>query len=145
MHLEGVHHVGILVRDAAAVAERLSAGLGVHVSVWEEYGPGLLRIAFIPVGSVLVELIEPLTEDGFNAEWLRTRGEGIQHIALEVGDIHRAMRELKQRGVPLQDDEPRPGAGNTLITFLPQALTGGFLIELTQPLPGTALTPESGS
>lgn len=144
MRLEGVHHVGILVRDAAAVAERLSAGLGLQVSSWEEYGPGLLRIAFIPVGSVLVELIEPLTEDGFNAEWLRTRGEGIQHIALEVGDIHLAMQELKRRGVPLQDDTPQPGAGNTLITFLPQALTGGFLIELTQPLPVARGSAENG-
>lgn len=129
----GVHHIGILVRDAHAAAERFKA-LGLEVTAWEDYGPGLLRIGFIPVGGTLLELIEPLTPDGFNADWLRDRGEGIQHIALHVDDIHATLEALQSRGVALQDQKPRPGAGDTLIAFLAPSAAGGILVELTQPV-----------
>ncbi len=129
----GVHHIGILVRDARAAAARLEA-LGLEVTAWEDYGPGLLRIGFIPVGGTFLELIEPLTPDGFNADWLRDRGEGIQHIALQVDDIHATLEVLKARGVALQDQTPRPGAGDTLIAFLAPGSAGGVLVELTQPV-----------
>ncbi len=132
MKIQGVHHIGLLVRDARAAAERLRA-LGLDVTAWEDYGPGLLRIGFIPLEGTMLELIEPLTSEGFNADWLRERGEGIQHIALQVDDIHGAIRALKARGVALADDTPRPGAANTLIAFLKREAVGGLLVELTQP------------
>lgn len=133
MKIQGVHHIGLLVRDARAAAERFGA-LGLEVTAWEDYGPGLLRIGFIPLEGAMLELIEPLTADGFNADWLRERGEGIQHIALQVDDIHAAVEVLKARGVALQDDAPRRGARDTLIAFLAAEMTGGFLVELTQPI-----------
>ncbi len=135
LEFRGLHHIGVLVRDARAAAERLRP-LGLEVSAWEDYGPELLRIAFIHLGGVLLELIEPLTADGFNAEWLRQRGEGIQHIALHVDDIHAAIAVLKEHGISLQDETPRPGAGNTLIAFLASDAADGFLVELTQPRDG---------
>jgi methylmalonyl-CoA/ethylmalonyl-CoA epimerase len=131
--VRGVHHIGILVRDAQAAAARFAA-LGLEVTSWEDYGPGLLRIGFIPLGDSLLELIEPLTGEGFNADWLRDRGEGVQHIALHVDDIGGAMRILAARGVPVQDATPRPGAAQTRIAFLAPQATGGYLIELTQPV-----------
>jgi len=133
MRIQGVHHVGVVVRDARAAADRLRSALGLEVTAWEDYGPGLLRIGFIPLAGALLELIEPLTDDGFNARWLREHGAGIQHIAFEVDDIHAAVRALKARGVPLQDEIPRPGAGGTLVAFLAPEVTGGVLLELTQP------------
>jgi len=135
LEFRGLHHIGVLVRDARAAAER-PRPLGLEVSAWEDYGPELLRIAFIHLGGVLLELIEPLTADGFNAEWLRQRGEGIQHIALHVDDIHAAIAVLKEHGISLQDETPRPGAGNTLIAFLASDAADGFLVELTQPRDG---------
>jgi methylmalonyl-CoA/ethylmalonyl-CoA epimerase len=131
--IRGVHHLGIVVRDARAAAERF-ARLGLDVVAWEEYGPGVLRIGFIPAGDVLLELIEPLGTDDFNARWLRERGEGLQHVAFQVDDLPAALDRLRARGVPLQDTVPRPGAANTLIAFLAAQGTGGVLVELTQPL-----------
>jgi methylmalonyl-CoA/ethylmalonyl-CoA epimerase len=133
MKIRGIHHIGMLVRDARATAKMLDRALGLKVTAWEDYGPGLLRIGFIPTRSTLLELIEPLTGDGFNAQWLRERGEGIQHIALQVDDIDGAVRSLKRRGIALQDDRPRPGAAGTRIAFLSRASTGDLLVELTQP------------
>ncbi|MGQ0572308.1 MAG: methylmalonyl-CoA epimerase, partial [Armatimonadota bacterium] len=61
--------------------------------------------------------------------------------ALQVDDIHAAIRTLKDRGVALQDDEPRPGAANTLIVFLKQGAAGGLLVELTQPVKDSGTEP----
>jgi methylmalonyl-CoA/ethylmalonyl-CoA epimerase len=131
--IRGVHHLGILVRDARAAAERFRAVLGLDVTRWEDYGPGQALIGFIPLGDMLLELVQPLGTSGFGVEWLRERGEGLQHIAFEVDDIDAALRTLEARGVPLQDRRPRPGAANTLIAFLAQETTEGYLIELVQP------------
>ncbi|MDR7481579.1 MAG: VOC family protein [Armatimonadota bacterium] len=131
--VRGVHHLGILVRDARAAAARF-ARLGLEVAAWEEYGPGLLRIGFIPAGDVLLELIEPLGTEDFTARWVRQRGEGLQHIAFQVDDLGAVLARLRAQGVPLQDEAPRPGAANTLIAFLAAEVAEGFLVELTQPL-----------
>lgn len=132
MTVRGLHHIGVVVRDARATAERLREALGVEAVGWEDYGPGLLRIGFVPVGGTLVELIEPLSNDA-NARWLEEHGEGVQHIALQVDDVRAAIEELTGRGVAMRDPHPRAGAGNTLIAFLQEEI-GGVWIELTQPL-----------
>jgi methylmalonyl-CoA/ethylmalonyl-CoA epimerase len=132
--IRGVHHIGVLVRDARATATALRRALGLRVTSWENYGPGVLRIGFIPTRGALLELIEPLTADGFNADWLRERGEGIQHVALRVDDIEAAMQTLRARGVAFQDTEPRAGAANTRIAFLAREVMGDLMIELTQPM-----------
>jgi methylmalonyl-CoA/ethylmalonyl-CoA epimerase len=132
--MRGIHHIGILVRDARAAAERFRL-LGLEVASWEDYGPGLLRIGFIPLGDVLIELLQPLTADGFNADWLRERGEGLQHLAFAVDDLRHVLNVLAARAVPLTDSEPRPGAAGAQIAFLARDGTGGTMLELTQPVP----------
>src|SRR2546428_10574252 len=102
LKIHGLHHIGVLVRDARAAAERLRP-LGLEVFAWEDYGPGLLRIAFVHLDGVLLELIEPLTADGFNAEWLRRRGEGVRHIALRVAAILAPLAALTARREAFRD------------------------------------------
>lgn len=131
--IRGVHHIGILVRDARAAAERFRTALGLEVTTWEDYGPGHALIGFIPIGSTLLELVQPLSEKGFGVEWLRERGEGLQHIAFQVDDIEAALETLKSRGVALQDEHARPGAANTMIAFLAQETIEGYMVELVQP------------
>lgn len=131
--IRGVHHIGILVRDARAAAERFRTAFGLEVTTWEDYGPGQALIGFIPIGSTLLELVQPLSDKGFGVEWLRDRGEGLQHIAFQVDDIEAALETLKSRGVALQDEHPRPGAANTMIAFLAPETIEGYMVELVQP------------
>jgi methylmalonyl-CoA/ethylmalonyl-CoA epimerase len=49
-----------------------------------------------------------------------------------VPDIGAVVARLKSRGVKMIDDEPRPGAGGSLIAFVHPAGTGGVLLELKQ-------------
>ena len=51
---------------------------------------------------------------------------------MNVEDINEALEELKLKNVELIDQEPRPGAGGSLIAFIHPKSAGGILIELKQ-------------
>ncbi|HEY8414464.1 MAG TPA: VOC family protein [Thermaerobacter sp.] len=128
--IQRLDHVAIIVRDldeALASYERL---LGLRADRIEDYGPGALRIAFIPVGETQIELIQPLREDHPNSHWLREHGEGIQHLAFRVDDLEEAIAFVRQRGGRLATPEPLPGAGNTRIVFLDPGQLHGTSVEL---------------
>ena len=64
--------------------------------------------------------------------FIEKNGPGIQHIAIRVDDIDKALEELKEKGVRLIDQTPRYGAGGARIAFVHPKATGGVLLELTQ-------------
>jgi methylmalonyl-CoA/ethylmalonyl-CoA epimerase len=60
------------------------------------------------------------------------RGPGLHHITLRVDDIRAVLARLKEKGVRLIDEEPRPGAHGSLVAFIHPAAAHGVLVELTQ-------------
>ena len=132
MRLERVHHMGMIVPDLQRAIGGFRDVLGLELDHTEPYGDEL-QIGFLPCGEVLVELIEPLTERGFSADWLSANGAGIQHVAFEVDDLETALRELAAKGVRPSGEAPRAGAGNTIIAFLDPEPFGGVIVELVQP------------
>ena len=63
---------------------------------------------------------------------LRKRGEGVHHIAFGVEDIRARMAELREKGVQLLQDEPKPGAGGAEVAFLHPKSSFGVLYELCE-------------
>jgi methylmalonyl-CoA/ethylmalonyl-CoA epimerase len=91
-----------------------------------------VKVAFFPVGDSEVELLESTAPDGPIARYIEKNGEGIQHIALRVDDLEKALAELKAKGVRLIDEKPRYGAGGARIAFVHPKSTGGILLELSE-------------
>jgi methylmalonyl-CoA epimerase len=65
------------------------------------------------------------------AQFIEKRGEGLHHVALRVPDLTAAVERLRSSGARILN-EPRPGAGGHLYTFVHPSSTGGVLIELIQ-------------
>ena len=86
--------------------------------------------AFFLKGETKIELLESTDPDGVIARFIEKKGEGLHHIAFEVGDIEKEMERLKQEGFVLLSDKPKPGADNKLVCFLHPKHTNGVLIEL---------------
>lgn len=128
-----IHHVGIVVRDADAAAATYQRALGCDPVALEEFR-GTARIVFLRAGDTLLELIQPMTDDTPWAAALRDRGEGVHHLALEVADLHEAVRVLAAGGMGFLDAHPSRAPGNTLSILLDPASTGGTLIELVQQI-----------
>jgi methylmalonyl-CoA/ethylmalonyl-CoA epimerase len=91
-----------------------------------------VRLAMLPIGESAIELLEPQSEKGATAEWLKAKGDSIWHICLEVDDIEGAIAELRAKGVKLQDEVPRSGHGGHKIAFIDPASTAGILVELVE-------------
>jgi methylmalonyl-CoA/ethylmalonyl-CoA epimerase len=129
-------HIGIAVRDLGQALAFYRDGLGLDVSAPEEVPTEQVRVRFVPVGEVTLELLEATTPDSSVAAFIEKRGPGIHHITLRVDDIQAAVARLRARGVRLVHDAPRPGAHGSLVAFIHPASTGGVLIELKEAARG---------
>lgn len=130
MKLKQIDHIGIAVKDLGAAKVFYEQKLGVSVGAEETVGD--MRIAFVPVGEVNLELIQPTTEDGVIGNFLSKRGEGVHHIAYEVGNVDQALEELNKKGVRLVDTTSRVGAGGKKVAFLHPKETQGVLTEIVE-------------
>ncbi|MFV9506045.1 MAG: methylmalonyl-CoA epimerase [Oscillochloridaceae bacterium umkhey_bin13] len=128
-----IDHLGFAVPDVEAAIAFYSQTYGL--TEWERIAmpERHMAVGVARLGETMIELIAPTSEDAAFAKFLRDKGPGIHHIAYRVDDIHAALAELKAKGVPLIDKEPRPGIHNTLIAFVhPKAGGQGVLTELVQ-------------
>lgn len=130
MKLLGIDHIGILVKDIDS-AMNLYSIMGLKPALIEENEAYKVKIAFLPVSGVLVELIEPIGP-GRLKEQLENYGEGIDHIAFKVDDIEKSLRELREQGVPLQDETPQLGGAGAKVAFLKKEGANNVSIELKE-------------
>jgi methylmalonyl-CoA/ethylmalonyl-CoA epimerase len=126
-----VDHIGIAVKSLAE-SSKLYELLGIKSTGTEEVAEQKVKVAFFPVGDSEVELLESTAPDGPIARYIEKNGEGIQHIALRVDDLEKALAELKAKGVRLIDEKPRYGAGGARIAFVHPKSTGGIILELSE-------------
>ncbi len=131
MELKRVDHVGIAVKNLDE-SVKFYESLGFKATGYEVVAEQKVKVAFLPCGDSEVELLESTEPDGPIARFIEKNGPGIQHIAIRVDDIDKALEELKAQGVRLIDQTPRYGAGNARIAFVHPKATGGVLLELTQ-------------
>jgi methylmalonyl-CoA epimerase len=130
MKIKKIAHIGVGVIDADKSMNLFQEILGLAVTGEERVGE--LKTVFLPVGETNLELVQSTEPDGVMKKFIEKRGEGIHHLALEVEDIDQALEELKAKGVPLIDQQARPGAHQTRVAFLHPKGTNGILIELVQ-------------
>lgn len=127
-----IDHIGIVVRSVEKSLGIYTDALGLTVAEIEENETFGVKIAFIPVGDTLVELIEPLKEKTMAAQFLAEKGEGLHHIAFKVDDIEATLNKLKSLGVKLLHETPQPGGRGALVAFLHPEAANNVYIELIQ-------------
>ncbi len=120
---------------------------------------GALRVAFITIGDCDLELLQDLNQgrndqadekqsasrrdapiqagstqqdQGVIARYIESRGPGLHHIALKVGDIDGLLANLNKSGHSLIDEVGRPGSRLAKIGFIHPASLGGLLVHLVQ-------------
>ena len=130
--LEKIDHIGIAVKSIDDALKFYSEALGLSVSHVEEVSEQSVKIAFVPLGDVNLELIQATDPESAVAKFIEKKGEGIQHIAFAVDNIESSLASLKDAGVSLIDSIPRTGAHSSKIAFLHPKDSHGVLIELVQ-------------
>lgn len=89
-----------------------------------------MKLAFAKVGSMMLELIQPLEGDSVYREFLVEKGEGIHHIAsYEVDDLDRAIALLGKHGIRVLQSGRWRGAS---FAYIDTEKTLGAIVELVK-------------
>ena len=89
-----IHHIGVVVEDIDKTMEFLSSIWGLGPWQTFEYVQGKegllagepfrLKVAFVKVGPTQFELLQPVEGNSVWAQFLKTNGEGVHHVAFMV-------------------------------------------------------------
>lgn len=131
--IKRVDHIGIAVRDLPETLNMYKRAYGLEAAHIETVDRMKVKIAFVPIGELMIELIAP-TEPGVGiiGDFLREKGEGIHHIGLGVDNIEAAIKRLQQTKLKMTDKIPREGAHGSRIAFVEPASTQNVLTELVE-------------
>ena len=136
--IEKIDHLGIAVRSIEETLPYYEKALGLVCERIEEVPSQKVRTAFLSIGGIHLELLEPTAPDSPIAKFLAERGEGIHHIAFATGDAAACLAQARSAGVRLIHEVPFEGAGGKLVAFLHPKSTHGVLTEICQdPQPGS--------
>jgi methylmalonyl-CoA/ethylmalonyl-CoA epimerase len=127
-------HVGIVVKDLEKSLRAYEELLGLKVKHIEDLDVegAMIRIAFLQIGDVNVEVVQTDAKTGLVGEWLRDHGEGIYHFAFEVEDIDKTFAEFSSRGAKFIWGKIIPGSRGSRIAVLEGQAFNGVLIEILQ-------------
>lgn len=134
MKISQIEHIGIAVESIDQVLPYFENVLGLKCYKREIVEDQKVETAFIKVGEVKLELLQPTSPDSTIAKYLEKRGQGMHHMAFRVEDgVANALTEAEAAGVRLIDKAPRRGADGLDIAFLHPKSTVGILTELCEP------------
>ena len=130
--LKKIYHLGYAVEDISAAARFYEEYFGAQVGEPEEVEEQGIVATMFEVGESMVELVQPTRPDSPVGKFLQKRGEGFHHVAFQVEDLKASLKELKENGVELIDEEPRIGVGGTRMAFVHPKDAHGVLTELVE-------------
>lgn len=136
MEVKKVDHIGIAVKSLDEALPFYTDTLGLSCIGIETVESEQVRVAFLKVGDVKLELLEPLSEHSPIASFIEKRGEGIHHVALGVDHIEQRIEELKNNGIRMIHEQPKRGAGGAHIAFMHPKSARGVLYELCEKVGG---------
>jgi hypothetical protein len=94
------------------------------------------RQAFADLGSIELELIQPLEGRSIWSEFLAERGPGIHHVRFNVPDHAVLTRRLADQGIGTTQEGAGIRDGSYWINYDTTAILG-FIVEILQPAPGS--------
>jgi len=128
--IKEVSHLGMAVKDLEEAREFYRSVFGLESSEPIIGGNGTIRVSMVRVGSTLIELLQPIGNEGVMAKFLEKRGEGFHHICYEVEDIQAEIASIKAAGLEVLG-EPKPGAEGMSVFLHPKG-THGVLVEFVE-------------
>ena len=135
-----VTQVGVVVKNVKQVVERLeSLGIGPFQEMklppdrkeLFRGKPALAdaKIMTVPLGGIQLELVQTLATESPHLEFLKSKGEGIQHIMVMVDDIEKEIKRLTDKGCTLLLDIHMPDGTHGAYIDLN---AGGIIVEMFQ-------------
>ena len=127
--IKHLDHIGVAVKSLDSVKEVALSAFKVHFPRPE--GEGDFKASWVKMGNILVEFMEPISENGVIGKFLKSRGEGVHHLCFEVEDIEAEVDSYLAQGLELVKPGIMGWPGWRVAFFHPRS-TFGMLMELVQ-------------
>lgn len=127
-----IAHIGIAVTNLEQSLPFYTETLGLSLEGVEEIESEGVKVAFLKIGESRIELLEPLNDTSPIKRYIDSKGEGVHHIALEVDDIHDRVATFNANGIKMINEQPKRGAGDSLIAFIHPKAAHGVLYEMCE-------------
>lgn len=130
--IKRLRHVGIVTANLDDAVKSFR-GFGFVCSEMVEIKQSGLKIAFLPVGDTLIELLnfDPGAGREPYHQVLRSQKAPLNHLCFEVDDLEASIRDFEAQGARLIEGCPVKGAHGRIAFFYPET-TQDVLIELCQ-------------
>ncbi len=126
-------HVAFAVKSIDKARVFFEGALGATFRYVTEGRGGGFRFAVLDLEGFTIELVEPVDPQGFVAQFLEKRGEGIHHITLQVKDLAEKVQGLETQGLRIVDKR-LDGPGG-IEAFISPKSACGVLIQLAETCP----------
>jgi methylmalonyl-CoA/ethylmalonyl-CoA epimerase len=140
-----VTQVGLVVRDIEKTARRyvdilglpapqivVTAGYDVAKTTYRgKPSDATAKLAFLKLGQITLELIEPDEKPSVWRDFLDQKGEGAQHIAFNIKDTKRVTGHLARHGIPVAQ-QGLYSDGSGMYTYLDSQAALGTTLELLE-------------
>ena len=135
MKISHIEHLGIAVQSIEKALPYFENVLGLKCYNIEVVEDQKVKTAFLKVGEVKLELLEPTSPESTIAKFIEKNGGrgGMHHLAFCIEDgVANALAEAEGLGIALIDKAPRKGAEGLNIAFLHPKSTAAVLTELCE-------------
>ena len=130
--LTDIDHVGFAVLNLEEATEEYRNAFGIEPVHRERVEDQGVDEVLFQVGTSYIQLLGSLGPDTPVGKFLERRGEGVHHVGYRVEDVAMALGSLRDSGIPLVDEAPRPGSRGTTVAFVHPKGFRGVLVELVQ-------------
>jgi methylmalonyl-CoA/ethylmalonyl-CoA epimerase len=131
--LKKVDHIAIAVRSIAEALPYYEKVLGLSCERIEEVPSQKVKTAFLKIGELHLELLEPTSPESTVQKFLDKNGPGVHHVAFATDNLEEQLAQAKGAGCALIHETPVDGAGDKQIAFLHPKSTQGVLTEFCMP------------
>jgi catechol 2,3-dioxygenase-like lactoylglutathione lyase family enzyme len=134
---QGLHNIGLIVEDIEKTIQQYCDLLELDRAEIEiaEMKEDRLKLAFVPIADTLFEVYQPIgpaPRDARHLREMRTKGEGIFHLAFRIDDYDQEVEKLRQKGYVIEEDivtDLDPGC-RIRLAWVPPENTSGYWLEL---------------
>ncbi|MBI4287333.1 MAG: VOC family protein [Chloroflexi bacterium] len=122
-------HFGHAVKSIDEVLPIYEKLWGLRPSSRTSFPEDFTENALIPIGQNYIELLQPTSEKGALARFIKERGEGMYHLSWVVDDVAKEIKSLRSKGAQVAETPPQTNLVTARGWIHPRS-TMGLLIEL---------------
>tara|TARA_B100000579_G_C22823348_1_gene851781 strand:- start:283 stop:690 length:408 start_codon:yes stop_codon:yes gene_type:complete len=132
--IKKIDHIAFAVNNLNSSAKLFEKLFNVKSSKTQIIEKENVKIKFLQIDKSKIELLEGIGKNSTITKFIKKKGEGIHHVAIEVDDIKQEIKRLKKEGFRVINNSISHGGNNKLISFLHPKETNGVLIEICQKI-----------